>query len=221
MMPDWLNQFPELRGLTQTNSGTALLAAAKQVGFPAGSQIFHAGSLCEQYLLVQDGRIRVQQVSISGREILLYRIGAGESCILTTACLFNGHAYPAMGISETSVRAIVFPQDPFQKGIADCPIFRSFVFRAYGDRLTELFSLVEEVVFTRLDIRLARLLLHADVENGMINSTHHAIAAELGSAREVVSRTLRIFEERGWIQRQHRQILLLDLAALRRLANSS
>ena len=221
MNADWLVQFPDLLGLSETKSGAELKAAAKLVSFPANSQIFRAGALCEQYILVQSGRIRVQQVSATGREILLYRIGPGESCILTTACLFNGQAYPAMGITETAVHVIIFPQNRFHDAIANCAIFRNFVFRAYGDRLTELFSLVEEVVFTRLDIRLARLLLHMDAENGILNITHQAIAAELGSAREVVSRILRSFAECGWIQRQHRQILLLDIEALRQLANSS
>lgn len=221
MNTDWLAQFPDLRALQQTKSGAVLLAAARQLRFTAGSLIFQNGSLCEQYLLVQEGQIRVQQVSVSGREIVLYRIGPGESCILTTACLFNGHAYPATGISERAGRAVAFSRQHFQAAIADNPDFRSFVFRAYGDRLTQLFALVEEVLFTRLDIRLARLLLHQGAEGDTLSITHQAIAAELGSAREVISRSLRDFEARGWILRQHREIHLLNREALKELANGS
>lgn len=220
MNTNWLEQFPELRTLQQTKGGAALLAAARQLHVNPGSLIFQNGSFCEQYLLVQEGRIRVQQISVSGREIVLYRIGPGESCILTTACLFNGHPYPATGISESAVRAVAISRQHFQAAIADNPDFRSFVFRAYGDRLTQLFALVEEVLFTRLDIRLARLLLRQGTEEETLSITHQAIAAELGSAREVISRSLRDFEARGWIRRQHRQIRLLDRLALSELANS-
>lgn len=167
-----------------------------------------------------EGQIRVQQISAGGREIVLYRIGPGESCILTTACLFSHRPYPAMGITETAVKAISLPKSVFDQLIGQSGLFREFVFNAYGNRLTDLLTLVEEVVFTRLDIRLARKLLDLGKHTQIIHITHQTLATELGSAREVISRALKEFALRGWIRRGSGQIEIIQMQGLQQLANS-
>lgn len=198
----------------------ALFNKAHPVRWVSDQIIFHAGTPCNQYLLVLEGQIRVQQISAGGREIVLYRIGPGESCILTTACLFSHRSYPAMGITETDVKAISLPKLLFDQLIGQSSMFREFVFNAYGNRLTDLLTLVEAVVFTRLDIRLARKLLDLGSHSQLVHITHQTLATELGSAREVISRALKEFELRGWIRRGSGQIEILQTQGLQQLANS-
>jgi CRP-like cAMP-binding protein len=91
--------------------------------------------------------VRVQQVSEGGREIVLYRVSAGESCALTTACLMGYEDYLAEAVAETDVRAVAIPRATFDDLIARSPEFRRFVFTAFSRRVTDLFHVIEEIVF--------------------------------------------------------------------------
>ncbi|MFA7096501.1 MAG: Crp/Fnr family transcriptional regulator [Gammaproteobacteria bacterium] len=214
--PAWVNAFSALRHLDDP-AWRKTLAAAKLVTLPPGVTVFRHGDRCQNYLLVLEGSVRVQKVSDSGREIVLYRVEAGEGCVLTTSCLLAGERYPAEGITETEVRAVALPSEHFQEGLAGSAGFRNFVFATYGKRIIDLIVLVEDVAFGRIDIRLAQCLLnHAD-RTHPIESTHHDIATELGTAREVVSRQLKEFERRGWVRLGRGRIEILDPPALRAL----
>ncbi len=97
--------------------------------------------------------------------------------------------------------------------------FRDFVFQAYSRRMTDLFMIIDEVAFKRLDIRLAQKLVELAEEDGVLKSTHQQLASELGSAREVVSRQLQEFQRRGWISQSRGTIQILDKDSLQQLAN--
>ncbi|MFA7495329.1 MAG: Crp/Fnr family transcriptional regulator [Acidithiobacillus sp.] len=217
-MIEWLHHFPALETL-EHSAQKQLLANTQKTRWDMGHSLFHTGAPCNQYLLVLSGHIKVQQISPEGREIVLYRIGPGEACMLTTVCLLTRRPYPAMGITESPVEAIIWPQKIFHQFLDTSPIFRQFVFNAFGERLIDMFALIEEVVFTRLDVRLARKLLELSENKQTIRCTHQVLATELGSAREVITRTLKEFELRGWLQRGSGQILILDTPALRKLAS--
>ncbi len=193
------------------------LVGAHRVAVPAGAVLFRPGDRCDSYLVVLSGTARVQFVSEGGREIVLYRIGAGETCILTTACLMAGEAYSAEGIAETAVEAVAVPETAFHDLIGASAAFRRFVFASYGARLTDLMLRIEEVAFGRIDARLARFLAaHAGAE-GTVAMTHQDLAVELGTAREVVSRQLKEFERRGWVALHRGRIDLTDRMALQSL----
>jgi CRP/FNR family transcriptional regulator, anaerobic regulatory protein len=179
----------------------SLCQEVRRIRLPAGASPFRSGDRCDNYVFLLAGRIRVQMVAENGREIVLYRIGPGETCVLTTACLLSGDAYPAEARSETELEALVLPREGFRALLDRSPAFRDFVFRAYGERIASLIALIQEVVFRRLDARLARWLLHRDEADGpRLPVTHQQIAVEVGSAREVVSRQLKEFERRGWLR---------------------
>lgn len=216
MDTDWLTRFPTLAALDDPGWRRAR-AAARLVSLAPGTITFRAGDTCENYLMVVDGAVRVQKVSESGREIVLYRVESGQTCVLTTSCLLSGERYPAEGIVETEVNAAVLPVPVFQQLVAESEGFRRFVFSSFGERMTDLMVLVEEIAFGQLDRRLAQRLLALET-GGSVTITHHQLAAELGSAREVVSRVLKEFERRGWIGLARGQIDLRDPVALERLA---
>lgn len=216
----WVEQFPGLKAL-QPAVGEALIGASRVVRLPAGTRIFGPGQAPENYLLLLDGTVRVQQVSESGREIVLYRVSAGESCALTTACLMGYEAYQADGLAETDVDAVAIPRTLFDDLIARSAEFRRFVFTAFSVRITNLFRIIEEVAFSRIDIRLAQRLLELADEEGRIALTHQQLAAELGTAREVVSRQLHEFQRRGWISTSRGVTLVSDPAGLEELSKST
>lgn len=216
----WIASFPHLGSLAAEDR-QLLLDAAQRVSLQAGAVLFAPGAPAAGFVLVLDGTVRVQKVSSTGREIVLYRVSGGESCILTTACLLAEQRYDAEAVVETDgVDAVLVPRNAFDALMANSAGFRRFVFADYASRITDLLHLVEEVAFERIDKRLAqRLLARADV-TGHLAATHQTLAVELGSAREVVSRHLKEFQRRGWLTLTRGHIHLLDREGLQQLAAS-
>lgn len=217
MAQDWISQFPGLARLGPDLRAT-LLKQSLILTVPAGTVVFGPGKPPEHLLLPLDGRVRVQQTSEEGREIVLYRVTAGESCVMTTACLLAHEDYSAEGIAETDVRAAAIPRALFDDLASRSVEFRTFIFTAYARRMSDLFMVIEEIAFQRLDIRLAQKLIELARDTGQIRATHQQLAAELGTAREVISRQLGEFQRRGWIGQARGVVDLLDAAAIGRLA---
>ena len=214
---DWIMQFPGLSRLS-TELRQYLTDNSRVIDIPVDTVIFGPGKPPEQLLLLLSGTVRVQKTSETGREIVLYRVHAGESCVLTTACLMAYEDYSAEGIAETGLQAVAIPRDVFDRMVADSPEFRQFVFMAYSRRMTDLFAVVEEIAFRRLDIRLAQKLIELSSEQQAIQTTHQKLAGELGTAREVISRQLAEFQRRGWIEQARGVIHILDRDQIKALA---
>jgi CRP/FNR family transcriptional regulator, anaerobic regulatory protein len=193
-----------------------LARGAQAVHLGAGRQVFAPGQRCESYLLVIAGSVRVSTMTENGREVVLYRVGPGEACVLTTACLLAGKDYEAYGVAETDVEAYALARHAFEQLLDSSPGFRRFVFGEFGGRLTGMIATVQEVAERHVDRRLARFLLDAG-KDGTVRMTHQAIAAELGTAREVVSRILKEFSERGFVGIERGRINIADRGSLERL----
>lgn len=217
MNAEIVTTFPQFARL-DPESAKALEGAARIVAIPPGTVLFQDGTECVNYVLVLDGSIRVQKVAENGREIVLYRVEAGQSCVLTTNCLIARDDYSAEGIAETEVKALVLPAATFRSLLARSDAFRDFVFSAYASRIADLLMLIEEVAFGRIDVRLAAWLRqHAD-GGAEIKATHQDIATELGTAREVVSRQLKEFERRGWVALHRGRVEIKNSAGLASLS---
>lgn len=215
---EWDSLFPYL---SQAGNGNdvRITQAMHEISLPANTIAFRQGDSCSNYLLVIEGSIKVLARGESGREIVLYRVQRGGSCVLTTSCLLSRSHYPAEGITETPVRALAIPADTFHRGLAESEKFRQFVFDAYAQRLADIIALVEEISFGQINRRLARYLLQ-HVSDNVVGITHQALATELGSAREVISRQLKDFEQRGLIEQQRGQIRLRNPEGLQSIAQS-
>lgn len=216
----WINQFPSL-SLLPAAVRDRLIRSSKVVELPDGSRLFGPGQAPESFLLLLDGTVRVQQVSENGREIVLYRVSAGETCALTTACLMGYEDYQAEAIAETDVRAVAIARSIFDDLIASSIEFRRFVFTAFSQRVTNLFRVIDEVAFGRIDARLAQRLLQLADPQGRVEATHQQLASELGSAREVISRQLTEFQRRQWIKVLRGSVEINDEAALSRLSEQA
>lgn len=214
---DWISAFPGLQRLAP-DIAKPLVEQSRVVTLPAGTRIFGPGQAPDAYVMLLQGTVRVQQVSETGREIVLYRVSAGESCALTTACLMGYEEYQAEGIAETDLEAVAVPRKTFDDLIARSEEFRKFVFTAFSVRITDLFRVIEDVAFSRVDVRLAQRLLDLGGQKRHVELTHQQLAAELGTAREVVSRQLNEFQRRGWIATSRGAIDILDEGGLRHLA---
>ncbi len=218
--PDnWIKNFPGLQQLDKPIQ-QKLFSESQIIHLSKGSRVFAPGKAPENFLLLLEGTIRVQQVSLQGREIVLYRVTAGESCALTTACLMGYEGYLAEAIVEEDATAVAIPRSVFDDLIANSPAFRQFVFTAFSKRVTDLFHVIDEVAFSRIDIRLAHKLLELAKDKHELERTHQQLAAELGTAREVISRQMQEFQRRGWTHTARGCTTLLDQSALERLANS-
>jgi len=195
----WVDQFSVLPHLTDPVWKQAL-TQVQQATVPPGTSIFQCGDPCQNYLFVLSGSVKVVSLSPEGREVVLYRVGAGNTCTLTTSCLLGETEYPAQGIAEGEVKAVVMPRAVFNPLIAQSEGFRRFVFSQIGERMAKLMYLVQEFAFERTHVRLARKLLEVRGHDDVIHATHADLAVELGTVREVVSRLLKEFENNGWIQ---------------------
>lgn len=218
MSEDWISRFQGLSRLPERIRGI-LEARSTVIKMPKGTVIFGPGNSPENLLFLLDGTVRVQQLAENGREIVLYRVQAGESCVMTTACLLAYEDYSAEGVAETDIKAAAIPRSVFDDLISQSKEFRTFVFSAYSKRITDLFHVIEDIAFQRMDIRLAQKLL--DLRQGQtVKATHQQLAAELGTAREVVSRQLSEFQRRDWIKQTRGNVELLDEASIAKLAQS-
>lgn len=214
----WTRRFADL-GTLPPEIAADLEARSRLVRLPAGTYVFEVGQRAQNMLLLLVGSVRVQQVSETGREVFLYRVHAGESCILTTACMLADEDYAAEGIAETDVEAVAIPRPVFDDLTGRSVQFRTLVFRAYSRRIADLFALIDDIVFQRIDVRLAERLLDLEHDD-VIHATHQVLATELGTAREVISRTLGEFQRRGWVETARGEIRISQRAGLEHLARS-
>lgn len=190
--------FPALARL-EPDARRILAGGLRDLRVPAGTRVFSDGQACQAFLLLLEGCVRVQKVAESGREIVLYRVEPGQTCVLTTNCLIAHADYGADGIAETPLHGLALTPLSFEELLARSAVWRAFVFSAYATRVSDLLMLIEEVAFGRIDVRLAQLLLAKTTGGPLVTATHQDLAVELGTAREVISRQLKDFERRGWV----------------------
>lgn len=202
----------------------AFAASGSVVRLRAGEFFLREGDACGQFAVVVSGRLRVFKLAESGHEITLYHVGPGEACPLNVACILSDRPVPAMAVAEEDSEAVVTSAATFRRWVAEHEPLRTFVFQMFSSRLAEVMSLVEEVAFRRMDQRLAHRLLelfHPDADaRGSVAITHAELAADLGTAREVVSRLLKEFERLGAIELARGHIQLRSHARLAGLASS-
>ncbi len=216
----WIDKFKGLSRLPE-DIRAELVAGSQVISLPAGTQVFAPGQTADNLLLLLDGTVRVQQKSDTGREVFLYRVHAGESCVLTTACMLAFEDYSADGIAETDITAVAIPRGTFDGLVAKSTVFREFVFTAYSRRITDLFTLIDDIVFQRMDVRLAARLLELADENNVVHATHAILGTELGTAREVVSRTLSEFQRRGWVEQARGEVRLTEREGLEHMVKAA
>ncbi len=206
--------FPALRALPrQVFERLAAAATVRRVA--RGETLFTRGDPCPALPFLLSGQVRIMRTTPEGKSIQLYTVLPGEACVVSNGALLGALPFDATGVAATDIELAAVPAEVVDALVAEEPAFRTFLFRLYGERIADLMGLVEALAFQRLDQRLARLL----VERGpQLKVTHQTLADELGVAREMVTRVLRSFADRGLIEQQREFILVPDAAALERQA---
>ena len=184
-----------------------------------GTVLFRPDSACQGFVVVRKGSIKVSLTAENGREIVLYRVRPGEVCLQTFGCLVNGSAYSAEGVAESELEIEVIPAGEFHRRVGAEPEFRQQLFAAVAARFADLERLVEDVALSSVAERLARALLRLADGGAIVDATHEALATEIGSAREVVSRQLGQFARDRLIEVTRGHIALLQPARLQALAH--
>lgn len=213
-----IRSFPFLKELPEEERQT-LLESLSEVRHEGGKVLVEDGTVCENFYFVLEGTIRVYKLTAEGRELTLYRIGKGEACLLTLGCIMGDVSFNAVAQVERRTRLLSMPSYLFRDMIRKSPTFQHFIFRKTLTALTEVMALTEEVTFHSVNTRVADQLLkrRSRQDSPTIAVTHEALAAELGTAREVVSRMLKEFEKKGWVKLQRGRITLLDEGSLQEL----
>ena len=195
-----------------------LVQEFQQVAFlakiPAGHDVFLEGDNVDAIALLISGVVRVYKIGETGREITLYRFGHGESCILTANAILSQKSFPAIATVETDAEAVMIPADKFREWVKRYDSWREFVFELLSNRLSTVMAIVDQVVFQRMDRRVASLLLNRSKAVNPVSITHQEIAAELGSSREVISRILEDLSQKGVLEVGRGTIEILDLEEL-------
>lgn len=191
------------------------------VRLPSQASICLEGDKCSCIPLVLEGSARVFKLSESGRELTLYRVEPGQSCIMTASCILSGVEFPAFAATETEVEAIVIPPDILHRWVNQYEVWRQFLCGMLASRLSEVIAVVEEVAFQRVDTRTAEYLLQSAGADGTIKKTHLEIATDIGTSREVVSRILKEFEHQGLITLARGEIQTQNSNELQRVATQA
>jgi CRP/FNR family transcriptional regulator len=192
------NEFMEIFPVFRNSSDsliTELLSIARYQIFPKDKVVYTEGDSCSAIAFLLSGEIRVYKIGESGREITLYEIGQGDTCILNASCILSKTTYPAHAVTTLEGEMLLMPAADFRRLIAQYEEMRQFVFTLLSQRLTSVMTLVEEIAFGRMDERLMDYIIEKS-ENGILYSTHQKIANDLGTSREVVSRLLKDFEKK-------------------------
>ena len=204
---EFMQFFPRFH--RQPELTTQLLSQARRQSFPAGSHLYWEGDSCSGIAFLLSGAIRVYKSGETGREITLYEIGPGETCILNASCILGNKAYPANAVTISKGELILVPAHDFRRLLGSHETLRDFVFSLLSVRLGEVMELVNEVAFRRMDERLLEYLIEKSGD-GVLMATHQKVASDLGTSREVVSRLLKDLERQGKLLLARNTITLLE-----------
>lgn len=186
-----------------------------QKAIPKDTVIFNEGDECGTVAFLLSGSIRISKIGKNGREIVLYRLGSGDSCILTISSVLANISYPATAVVEEDAEAILLSVQQFKELMTINPEFQQYIYKLLAARLLEVMTLVDEIVFHKMDERLIEYLLrHSKNDEDIIQITHEELASQLGSVREVISRLLKGFERDGLIQLSRGKVKIMHRSGL-------
>ena len=214
-MGAWIDHAPGLEALDAP--ARARLTALAPTTLPKGTALFHPGEAARGFAVVLSGRIEVFLIGPNGRDILLYAVEPGGTCVQTTLGLLGGEDYTGEALTATDCDLVLIPRETFLGLMDASAAFRAFVFAAFAARMQGMMHLLERVAFQRVESRLARALLDR-ATGGSVRATHQELATAIGSAREVVSRRLDGFARRGLVATERGTVTIRDAVGLARLA---
>ncbi|GHE92231.1 Crp/Fnr family transcriptional regulator [Aliiroseovarius zhejiangensis] len=209
---NWVDDNTEFAALDAP--ARALLGTLDPVEVPRGTVLFCPGEAVKGYVVMLSGQVDVNLIGPNGRDILLYRVEPGQSCIQSTLGLLGGDAYTGEAMAETSARLVLIPRDVFFALLDSSPGFRRLVFAAFAERMQSMMQLIENVSFMSVESRLAALILDRAGPDGCLHMTQAEMATAVGTAREVISRRLDKLAQAGAVAQERGSVTILNRSAL-------
>ena len=182
--------------------------------FQPNDRILDRGDAISGAYFVSDGLLRVYTISEQGKEVTLYNIAPGETCILATNSLFNNFLYPAWVIADQQTTVSIVPGDIYRELFRTEPSIQDITIKALSSTVFGLMSELEQSHVQTVRQRLAGYLVMRSSSDFIIQTTQQKIAADLGSSREFIARILAEFNELGIIRSMRGKILILDCSRL-------
>ena len=205
----------ELNDIVEFRSSPLIRQKLSEIGFTKtfseGEIILNDNSYIKAIPIVTTGSIRVMRTDEDGREILLYYIKAGESCIMSFLGGLHQDTSKIKAIAEEETEILFIPVDKVSLLIKEFPEWLDYIFRLYHKRFEELLEVVNAVAFKKMDERLINFIKKKCemTQKQTLFITHEQIANELGTARVVVSRLLKQMEENGYVKLGRNKITLM------------
>ncbi|MBN7774128.1 Crp/Fnr family transcriptional regulator [Clostridium aminobutyricum] len=188
--------------------------------FEPGDHVHNAGQ-CTGVLGILFGRLRVYLLSDTGKEVTLFRLMDGDTCMLSASCIIKNISFDIYVSAETKTELLLISSAVYDKIANENPKAESFMKDIISMRFSEAMWIVEQLLFMKLDRRVSIFLLEQSAldESDIITLTHEQIANHLGTAREVISRMLKYMSKEGLLSVSRKGITILDRKALMALAN--
>lgn len=213
----WTDQAIELAALDA--EARAALERLTPMDLPAGVTLFEPGESVKGYVVVLSGGVAVSLLGPNGRDILLYEVTPGHSCVQSTLGLLAGADYTGFAESTAPTTLIVIPPPVFMELAESSSAFRKVVFSAFAERMKNMMQLIENVSFMSIEARLAALIIER-AEGGALEMTQADMARAIGTAREVVTRQLGKLTKAGVIRNERGVVHVIDRPALEALIDS-
>ncbi len=202
-VPHIVTCFPSLSDISiQDWSNEGIIMLDLQPSF-----VFEEGQFLDHAVLILEGTVRMYKISSSGREITLYRVNGGECCPLMMSSILGETEYEASACIEKLCSVVAIPVDVFKDWMDRYKSFRQFIFKMFAKRIIIMSNLLDSINFKSIRGRIAEYLVEM-TEDGRdtLTITHDTLSIELGSAREVISRTLKSLEKEGLLKLSRGQI---------------
>jgi CRP/FNR family transcriptional regulator, anaerobic regulatory protein len=206
-LQEFLETFPDFQKMPE-RVVEKILSAARRMSVPSGHYVYSEGDICQMFTFLISGEVRVFKMAETGREITLYELGAGDTCIINASCILSGIPTPAYAVTQSECDALLLPAPEFMRLTREHEELREYIFKVLGQNLSNVMALVEEVAFKHMDERLIEYLKEKS-EDGKLSATHQKIAADLGTSREVISRLLKDLEKKGRVSLSRNLVKLL------------
>ncbi len=205
----------ELESIVEFKSSPQIRARLSEYGiakaFAEGDIILQENAYIKSIPIVTSGSIKVMRTEADGREILLYYIRAGESCIMSFLGGIHHDTSKVKAIAEEATEILFIPIEKVSVMIKEYPEFLDYIFRLYHKRFEELLEVVNEVAFKKMDERLLAFIKKKCelTQSHTLYVTHEQIANELGTARVVISRLLKQMEDQKLVMLGRNKVTLV------------
>ena len=211
MIPFWKNLNEKEREFVKSKSAI--------IEYKRGKIINGSSEICLGFFFVIFGKIRVYMISDEGKEATLFKIGSGETCLLSASCAIEQITFDTQMVAEEDLKLFVIRAGDFAKLTDENVHARCFMFETLTKRFSMVMEAMQKLLFERVERRISSYLMEECEKSGTseVISTQEEIAQRINSAREVVARTLKRFERKGLVETKRGSVKILDMKGMKEI----